>query len=171
MVTAILARQSAKIYNMPIIEKFSQIADNYDVFLVDQWGVLHNGAVGFPDARDAIFELKKRDKTIIIFSNSSRPYQATSDMLETLGYPATCYDSIITSGTDFQDNVLHRHHEFYQNLGKYCYVLSWEQDVSNGSHMALHDMPLESVQDIAKADFILCAGINRQESIDSYQPL
>ncbi len=162
---------------MTIIQHLSEIADNYDIYLVDQWGVLHNGHICFEQARDALGQLKKHNKTIIILSNSSKPYDATAEMLTNLGVTQDYYDAIITSGTDFQDNILNRHHPFYQNLGKYCYVLSWEQDLiateqqAHLQHVVLENMPLETVADINHADFILCAGINREESIDYYRPL
>ncbi len=159
-----------------ILKNFRIIAEKYDVFLVDQWGVLHNGFNGFADAQMAMSELKKMGKTIIILSNSSRPYAPTAAMLTDLGYSEDLYDDIITSGTDFQQNILHRHQPFYQDLGNKCYVLSWEQDVIRAQgeklqHLILQDMPLQAVNALAEADFILCAGINRQEPLQSYQAL
>ena len=161
---------------MHLIQHFSQLIDDYDIYLVDQWGVLHNGQVGFSGAFDALNALKQNGKTVIILSNSSRPYDATATMLDDLGFPAYLYDSIITSGTDFQDNILNRHQVFYQNLGKKCFTISWERDLKsiNGQilqHAVLDDMPLESVDDVMQADFILCAGINRQATLDNYRPL
>ena len=78
-------------------------------------------------------------------------------------------------GSDFQDNILGPRDVFYQNLGKNCYVLSWQQDLmmANGKmqHATLPDLPLNLVGTLDDADFILCAGINRDKKLEDYTPL
>ena len=33
-----------------VINSFSEISDKYNVFILDQWGVMHNGHYGFDHA-------------------------------------------------------------------------------------------------------------------------
>ncbi|MEL0110544.1 MAG: hypothetical protein VW835_02320, partial [Rickettsiales bacterium] len=51
------------------------IADAYDAFLVDQWGVLHDGHTAYGPAVNVIQRLKEAGKTLIGLSNSSRRTQ------------------------------------------------------------------------------------------------
>ena len=160
---------------MKYLAHLKDIVDSYDIYLVDQWGVLHNGVQPFLPALEALAQLKKIGKTVIILSNSSQPRKFTADFLQKLRFTDQHYDFIITSGSDFQDNILHPRDGFYQNLGKNCYVLSWQQDLmmANGKmqHATLPDLPLNLVGKLDDADFILCAGINRDKKLEDYTPL
>ena len=39
---------------------FSQIASEYDGFVLDLWGVIHDGVNAFPHAVDCLFQLRER---------------------------------------------------------------------------------------------------------------
>ena len=51
----------------------SDIYKKYDTFVIDLWGVVHNGVVLNPKAIEAIEELKKNSKKIVFLSNAPRP--------------------------------------------------------------------------------------------------
>jgi hypothetical protein len=50
-----------------LIEGIGGIADRYDLFLLDQWGVLHNGEQPHPAAVAAVRRLRENGKRIIKF--------------------------------------------------------------------------------------------------------
>ena len=50
----------------------SDISDSYSAFIIDQWGVLHNGERPYDGVIDCLRELKERKKEIIILSNSGK---------------------------------------------------------------------------------------------------
>src|SRR3546814_1901595 len=54
------------------VERLSQIAEGYDLFLIDQWGVLHNGEMPHESAVAALRMLHAAGKTIVVISNSSK---------------------------------------------------------------------------------------------------
>ena len=54
------------------IAGFGGITDAYDTYLVDQWGVLHDGHTAHAAAVDVMHRLKDAGKKLIILSNSSR---------------------------------------------------------------------------------------------------
>ena len=83
---------------MKKITSISSIADNYDYFLFDQWGVLHNGLNVFEDAKNCIIKLKQKRKKIILISNSSKLTEYTKLNLKKLGIDDNLYDHSITSG-------------------------------------------------------------------------
>ena len=53
------------------ISGLNEIYKNYDVFILDQWGVMHDGYKGYLSAIDCVNKLIKKNKTLIIISNSS----------------------------------------------------------------------------------------------------
>lgn len=50
----------------------SEIADTYDAFLIDQWGVLHDGLNLYQGVAEALRLLQSMDKTVVIGTNSSK---------------------------------------------------------------------------------------------------
>lgn len=49
-----------------------EIYQNYDIFILDQWGVMHDGYKGYSNAIECIDILFSHNKTLIIISNSSK---------------------------------------------------------------------------------------------------
>lgn len=55
-----------------IINNLREVADDYDGFILDQYGVLHDGAKPLDGVVLAIAELLRRGKKLVILSNASR---------------------------------------------------------------------------------------------------
>jgi HAD superfamily hydrolase (TIGR01459 family) len=83
---------------IPILESIAPLAPRYDVWLLDIWGVLHNGVRPFPGAVDACRRFRQKGGVIILVSNSPRPRQGVIEQLTQIGVPEECYDGVVTSG-------------------------------------------------------------------------
>ena len=105
---------------MRSISSFKEIVSNYDYFLFDQWGVLHNGSFKFPFAEKCLKYLKKENKKIVLVSNSSRPTDLSIENLDNLGINNKLYDYCITSG-QIALNFLEK--DIYSKYGKKCFPL------------------------------------------------
>ena len=57
---------------MKLINSIKVIADFYDNFIIDQWGVMHVGSKGYEHAISSIDYLTKKNKKLFIISNSSK---------------------------------------------------------------------------------------------------
>ena len=57
------------------------LIDNYDTFLLDMWGVMHDGSAPYEGVLQTIRELKKAGKKLIILSNSSKRRENSEKML------------------------------------------------------------------------------------------
>ena len=68
-----------------LIKNLSEIVLNYDGYIVDLWGVLHNGREAFPAAVLALAELKKLHKKIVLLSNSPRRVRGVEKRLAEMG--------------------------------------------------------------------------------------
>ena len=80
------------------IKGLQDIIDKYDVFLLDQWGVIHDGNKGFRSAINCIKKLYEYEKYIIIISNSSKRKTNTIKRLPELGFDASLFIEVMTSG-------------------------------------------------------------------------
>lgn len=83
---------------IPILDSIARLARRYDVWLVDIWGVLHNGVRPFPAAVEACQLFRQGGGTVVLVSNSPRPRNGVAAQLAQIGVPEDCYDAIATSG-------------------------------------------------------------------------
>jgi HAD superfamily hydrolase (TIGR01450 family) len=79
---------------------FSDIIDKYDGFILDQFGVLHNGSHGLEGAPELVTELARRGKRLIILSNSSSAATVTKANLPKLGFDPDNFCGVVTSGEE-----------------------------------------------------------------------
>lgn len=136
-------------------------------FIVDQWGVLHDGTSVYPEVIDCLQELKNRHKIIIVLSNSTQKADETRENLQSMGIdPALC-DYIITSGELVSQGLLHDKEGPFKDLGKRCYVFGQRQ-----ADKLFVGTSIEIVDDVTQADFLLIAGINGPSlSVDDFVPI
>ena len=78
-------------------EGLSSIVDNYQLFYVDLWGVVHNGVTLHNEAIKALKEITNKKKDYILLTNAPRPNYAVKSFLEKLGMDKEIRDHIFTS--------------------------------------------------------------------------
>ena len=49
------------------------IVENYDIFYIDLWGVVHNGITLHKNAIEALEEITKANKDYVLLTNAPRP--------------------------------------------------------------------------------------------------
>ncbi|RCW81250.1 TIGR01459 family HAD-type hydrolase [Phyllobacterium bourgognense] len=74
------------------------LAECYDTFFIDQFGVLLDGVKAYPGSIEALHWLKSRSKEIVILSNSGRSGAYNTHRLVALGFDASSFDHFVTSG-------------------------------------------------------------------------
>ena len=74
------------------------IADNYDLFYIDLWGVVHNGVNLHEKAIAVINELLKKKKMLVLLTNAPRPNKTVQNFLEKMGMDKVLRDYVFTSG-------------------------------------------------------------------------
>lgn len=149
-----------------VIDGLGEVADRYALFLVDQWGVLHDGESPHEGAIEALQALRARGKKIVILSNSSKRIAVTLPRMEAMGFGPDCYDHCVTSGEEVWQALNARAEPFYAALGRRCYLFSWDGDTS-----MLDGLKLTGTSDIDAADFILNAGTQSGTvDLQAYEP-
>ena len=126
-----------------------EMCDTYDAFILDQFGVLHDGNTSSPGALNCIHELAARGKKMIILSNTSRRASHVLERLSTTyGFPAKDFIGAITSGEEAH-GYLKEH-----PIGTKC---TWITRKDGSVQYVQDDLGLRLV-DIEEAEFILVHG-------------
>ncbi len=81
-----------------IISGLSEVADNYAAFILDLWGVVHNGLAPYPGVLECMEQLRSDGRQILLLSNAPRTHNFVEDFLENIGVDRENYDLILTSG-------------------------------------------------------------------------
>ena len=83
---------------IPILESIDPLIATAAAWLVDVWGVMHDGKKPFPDAITACTRFRDSGGTVLLVSNSPRPAHGVAAQLDQIGVSRTAYDGIISSG-------------------------------------------------------------------------
>lgn len=83
---------------IPVLETISGFAHRYDAWLLDIWGVLHNGVEPFAAAVTACQTFRSRGGSVVLVSNSPRPRDGVATQLAEIGVASDSYDGICSSG-------------------------------------------------------------------------
>lgn len=89
---------SAASSEMQVLSGVGDLVDRYDLFLLDMWGVMHDGTTAYEGVLDVVSRLKDEGKELIILSNSSKRQGNSIKMLRKLNFDPSNFAQIITSG-------------------------------------------------------------------------
>src|SRR5689334_21492051 len=162
-----LMAETAKHPAPPIIDGVAAIADRYDGFILDLWGVMHDGVRAYPGARDCLAALHRRGKRIVILSNAPRRAAQVVVRNAELGIPAELYHGLVTSGEAAWQALHARSDPWHRGLGRHAYCLMPVRDRG-----LLDGLALAEAGSIAEAGFILNTGVeSARERIDDFEPV
>jgi len=139
------------IFKPRIIDGLSEIQTGYQGFLIDAWGVLHDGISSYPYALKCLQKLQERNKTVVILSNAARRCEAMVHELETQGIGSGLYQAVLSSGELAWHSMNARRFP-----GRRGFYLGPPR-----SRGLLEGLDLDWVDEIESADFILNAGAAR----------
>ena len=79
-------------------EGLSSIVQNYSLFYIDLWGVVHNGISPHKEAIKVLNELKKNNKEYVLLTNAPRPSETVKVFLEKMGLNESIRNQVFSSG-------------------------------------------------------------------------
>ena len=144
-----------------LIKGLSQIQSKYDAFLIDLWGVVHNGIQLYPGAIDVLNNLHKFNKRFVLISNAPRPSKSVEKYLLSLKMDKVFLKNVFTSGEAALQTLKRNVY------GKKFYHIGPQRDKDLIVGFEKNKTTLE------RCDFILCTGLfeNEETSLDYYKNL
>ena len=136
-------------------EGLSSIADNYHLFYIDLWGVVHNGVSLHMEAINVLKEITKKKKDYILLTNAPRPNSVVKSFLEKLGMEKEIRDHVFTSG-EAALNYLKKN--LFNNT---FFHVGPPRDVD-----LFKDFKKMETNDIKKSEYILCTGLFEDHDAD-----
>jgi HAD superfamily hydrolase (TIGR01459 family) len=136
---------------MQFYPSLASIASKYDGFILDLWGVIHDGTALYPGVKPCLESLRRQGKKIVFLSNAPRRAAKVEEKLNELGISPDLYDHVLSSGeVAFQflampENLIDQQKYFY---------LGPEKDAD-----LLDGLSYVRTQDMAEAEFMLAVDV------------
>ncbi|MDC1212299.1 TIGR01459 family HAD-type hydrolase [Pelagibacteraceae bacterium] len=144
---------------MKELNHLSEIFNVYDTFVIDLWGVIHDGINLKEKAIETISELKKNSKKIIFLSNAPRPSAKVIDFLLKMKMDKQYLSNVMTSG----EAAMHAINK--NKFGKRFFHLGPSRDTSVFEKVKINKTNIDN------CDFILCTGLfdEYKNNLDYYK--
>ena len=140
------------------LNSLSEIFDAYDTFVIDLWGVMHDGINLNNKAIEAVEKLYIKSKKIVFLSNAPRPSTKVVEFLLKMKMDQKYLSNVMTSGEAAMQAI-------NQNkFGKNFFHLGPPRDAS------IFEKVKENKTNIDSCDFILCTGLFDEDDPDFNKP-
>ena len=138
------------------------IVENYDIFYIDLWGVVHNGVILHKNAIEALEEITKVKKQYVLLTNAPRPNSSVNLFLERMGMNKEIREKVYSSG---EASLSYLKKNF---LNKKFFHLGPPRDFD-----LFLDFKKDKTEDIKESSYLLCTGLfeNQGEDLDYYKEL
>ncbi len=135
--------------------------NNYELFFIDIWGVIHNGLQIYKNSIEVLENLKKNDKKFVLLTNAPRPNSTVIDFLKKMGLNKF-YENVYTSG---EASLKYLMENF---LNSKFYHIGPPRDFD-----LFKKFKQNKVDNISQADYFICTGLfeNHQTNLDYYKNL
>lgn len=151
-----------------LLQNLKEISHKYDGFIVDIWGVIHDGINLFPAIFPLFEDLKNHNKQIVLLSNSPRRSYLAQEKLRAMNLPPHLYDKIHTAGEDCRRALSERTLPLFCDLGQRFYLIGRDYD-----RPLFEGLTYEEVNTVAAADFLLVTGTVDpfEDNLDTYKEI
>lgn len=156
-------RESAHRGAIPVLPGLAVLAEDYDGFLLDVWGVMHQGGPAYPEAVACLRRLRQAGKRVVFLSNAPRRAAQIAAVLAGKGVGAALYDAVVSSGEAARRALAARAHgpgTAFRLLGP-----AHSADLLEGLDYAPTD-------DLAAASFLLGIGLDEGlDGVEAHEPI
>tara|TARA_B100000767_G_scaffold144602_1_gene136406 strand:- start:36 stop:854 length:819 start_codon:yes stop_codon:yes gene_type:complete len=136
-------------------EGLKSIIDNYDIFYIDLWGVIHNGLTLHKKAIQALEEITKAKKEYVLLTNAPRPNKTVKASLEKMGLNEKIREKVYSSG-EAALNYLKKNH-----LGENFFHVGPPKDFD-----LFIEFENKKMKDIKESSYLLCTGLFAEQGED-----
>ena len=141
-------------------EGLRSVLNDYDLFFIDLWGVMHNGIKLYKDAVDVLIKISEAKKDYVLLTNAPRPKKNVENFLEKMGLDKNKREKVFTSG-EAALNFLKKKH-----LNQSFYHIGPPRDFD-----LFVNFKKNETKDINKSDYLLCTGLydNYDQDLNYYK--
>ncbi|MEM6902886.1 MAG: TIGR01459 family HAD-type hydrolase [Pseudomonadota bacterium] len=151
---------------MSEISGLADLFDLYDGFVIDQWGVLHDGETPYTGALQALEHLHAAGKPFVILSNSGKRAHLNAERMAKLGFPSWVGDRLLTSGELTWRALGNAATDLPSIVGRRLYLIS-----QPGENRLIKDTDWHQVEAVSEADAVLIAGLTAEATQQQYEPI
>tara|TARA_B100001057_G_scaffold165251_1_gene165783 strand:- start:231 stop:1049 length:819 start_codon:yes stop_codon:yes gene_type:complete len=143
-------------------EGLSSIANNYELFYIDLWGVIHNGIILYKEAVKVLKELELNGKDYVLLTNAPRPSETVRDFLKKMKLDENIRQHVFSSG-EAALNYLKNNF-----LSQKFYHIGPPKDFD-----LFKEFEKNKSEDIEKFDYFLCTGLfdHQNDNLRYYKKL
>ena len=124
------------------------VADRYDLFFIDLWGVIHNGIELYQESIDVLEKLSEVNKEFVLLTNAPRPNYNVADFLKRMGLKEKFFSKVYTSG----EAALEYLNSNFKN--KIFFHIGPERDFG-----LFNNFKKNKIQKVNEAEYLLCTGL------------
>jgi HAD superfamily hydrolase (TIGR01459 family) len=139
--------------DVEIVRGMSVLAERYEGFILDQWGVLHDGTVPYDGTAECLQRLRAAGTRIVVLSNSSKREAENLGLMKRMGFDVSLLERFVSAGEETRRALEKRDYPFHRALGKRCFAFT-----RGGDRTLLEGIGLELVDRIDDADFLAVLG-------------
>ena len=151
---------------IPAYATLVPLAAAFDGFILDQWGVLHDGTYPYRGAAECLTRLRAAGKRIVVLSNSGRREAANLRLMQSMGFDIHLIRRFVSAGEDARTALESRTQPFHKALGRRCYAFT-----RAGDRSLLEGIGLEFVDRVEDAEFLAAVGHDSpQKNVHDYEP-
>lgn len=150
---------------MRILDGVAELTGRYRGFVLDLWGVVHDGQAAFPGVADALARMKVAGARIVFLSNAPRRSHIVEAQLTGFGIDRSLYDAVMTSGEITWRLLRDRAHPFVQALGPRAMHIGKPEDRS-----VVEDLGIELTDGAEGADWLLNTGPDPDRGVNTVEP-
>lgn len=132
------------------LNSLQDVADQYDAFLIDLYGVVHDGRAPYPYSLNALLSLKDAGKHVTFLTNSPNRAALIQSRLKQMKINEAYYDAILPAGEFGIKQLLEGKLSHFPSAPKFFYMAG-----SNHKETVTEHTPLTQVQRPEEAEFIL----------------
>ncbi len=138
---------------MIMLDGIESLAYRYDGFILDLWGVVHDGRRPYPGVADALGRLRGMGKRVAFLSNAPRRASVVDDLLIGMGLDRALWNGTMTSGELAWRHLKWRDRADFAALGTRALYIGPERDLSVAAETGV-----TLVADVNEAEFVLNTG-------------
>jgi HAD superfamily hydrolase (TIGR01459 family) len=139
----------------------AEVAPDYDVIVLDQWGVLHDGTTPYPGVVEALTALIQRGQRFAVLSNSGKRAAPNAARIAAMGFDMDGFDQVMTSGEAMWLNVQSG------AIGEDVFF-PIERQPGDAAHWA-DGLSIQLADDVRQAQAVLLMGLPDGASVESWQ--